>query len=148
MVEAEHFFRGPRKTILEAGEILTGITLPVKTHQVSRYLKYGPRNGMDLALTGVAVSVAFNSLNQVAHVRVALGAVAPVPLRVKAIEDFLVGKHLTEGTAGECACLAVEASRPISDMRAGADYRKELVGVLTKRALLDCRDQWERGCAE
>lgn len=149
IVEAEHFFRGPRKTILEADEILTGISLSSSNpYQVSRYIKYGPRNGMDLALTGVAVAAVFNNLEQVEHVRVALGAVAPVPLRVKAIEEFLVGKHLTEDVVRECASLAEKASCPISDMRASSAYRKELVGVMTKRALLDCKSQWKRRCAE
>jgi carbon-monoxide dehydrogenase medium subunit len=148
-IGAEQFFRGPRETILATGELLTGIILPpLNPRQRSRYLKLGPRNGMDLAIVGVAVSVTFNEANQVDGVRMALGAVAPVPLRVKSIEDYLVGKHLTEETAEECGRLAQEACSPISDLRASADYRREMVAVLTKRALLECVRQIGGGKAQ
>jgi carbon-monoxide dehydrogenase medium subunit len=91
---------------------------------------------MELATVGVAVTLTPGS-----DVRIVLGAVAPTPIRAKAAEALLRGREIEPALIERAAQAAVEESRPISNVRASAEYRREMVGVLTRRALhraLDC----------
>jgi len=93
---------------------------------------------MDLAYVGVAV--AYNlcvSDKQCEGVRIVLGAVAPTPLRAKRAEAALEGQVLTEALAEKVGQIAAEEAKPISDVRSSADYRRAMVGAMTKRALLN-----------
>ncbi len=138
-IPLENFFTGPGKTILGDGEILTGITAPSPPpHTGKVYLKLGRRAAMELATVGVAVSLTVEG-KLCRHVRIVLGAVAPTPLRATEAESVLLGKELTNETLEKAARCARDQSRPISDVRGSADYRREMVEVLTRRAL---RQAW------
>ena len=138
-VPLEKFFRGPGQTVMTTDEILTEITIP-KTgpRLVGEYIKYSPREMMDLAYVGVAVAYALGEKDKrCAGVRIVLGAVAPTPIRAKRAEAVVEGQVLTEALAETAGQIAAEESKPISDVRSSADYRRAMVGAMTKRALLN-----------
>jgi CO/xanthine dehydrogenase FAD-binding subunit len=137
-VPLEEFFRGPGQTIMSADEILTEITIPKTAPQlVGDYIKFSPRDMMDLAYIGVAVVYNLAADRRCTGVRIVLGAVAPTPIRAKNSEALLEGKALTEELAEQIGAEAAKESKPISDVRSSADYRRAMVGVMTKRALLN-----------
>ena len=134
---AEDFFVGPGQTVLEKGEVLVEIELPPPPpHSGAAYLRFIPREEMDIAVAGVG---AFVRLSPGAHTceqaRIVLAAVAPTPVRAKEAEAFLTGRALDETTLAQAGELASQAASPISDVRGSAAYRLELVKVLTRRTL-------------
>ena len=142
VVSVEDLFTGPRKTILKKGEILTEIQIPhLPPHSGAVYLKYKRNEGMDLALVGVGVWLVLDSSGtNCQDVRIALGAMAPVPLRVSAAEKVLRGNVLKEDLFEEAALKAKEVAEPITDVRGSADYRTALVQTLTRDALRQAKD--------
>ena len=90
---------------------------------------------MDIAIVGVALALRLEPANLVAEARIALGAVAPIPLRVPEAEAILAGSRLDEATMARTAVACQEAARPIGDVRASAEYRREMVGVLVRQGL-------------
>ncbi|MFQ5826598.1 MAG: FAD binding domain-containing protein [Dehalococcoidia bacterium] len=133
----EDFFTGPGTTVLGAGELLAELLLPPPPSPSGGvYLKLSPRGAMDIAVVGVAAWIALDGRDgSCRDCRLVLGAVAPTPFRVKRAEDVLRGEKVTERLIDAAARTAMEESRPISDVRASAEYRREMVGVLTRRAL-------------
>jgi CO/xanthine dehydrogenase FAD-binding subunit len=131
------FFVGPRKTALKPGELLVEIVIPKENlSKPVHFLKMGLRKGQALALVNAAASLWIDGKkNTCASVRIALGAVAPTVVRATTAEKFLDGRAATPENFAEAGRLAIEDARPISDMRASAEYRKDLVAVLTRRAL-------------
>ncbi len=135
-VAMEAFFTGPGRTVLKPGEIVLQLRLPAPAWRSGRvYLKHGRRKAMELATVGVAVAVTLDDAGCIAEARVALGAVAPTPMRARRAEAALRGERPTEGLFARAGELAMEESRPIGNVRASAAYRREMVGVLTRRAL-------------
>jgi carbon-monoxide dehydrogenase medium subunit len=133
----DSFFIGPGKTVLAKDEILKEILIPqVSAGSLWAYLKLGRRKSMDLALSSVAALLTIDSRKKTClRARLALGAVAPTPLRAKETEKFLEGKMLDEEVIREAGERAQKECRPISDVRASAEYRKEIVKVLVERAI-------------
>ncbi len=131
----ENFMTGPGRTTLETGEFVTGIHVPVPPPRTgSAYVRHTPRGAMDIAMVGVGAAVTLAPRNRACQdVRIVLGAVAPTPLRAKAAERMLKGQPLTEGLIAEAAEMAASEARPISDVRGSADFRREMVRVLTAR---------------
>ena len=137
-VPLEEFFRGPGQTVMTSDEILTEITLPKTSPQlVGEYIKFSPRDMMDLAYVGVAVAYNIAADKRCIGVRIVLGAVAPTPIRARNAEALLEGQLLTEELAAKIGTEAAQESKPISDVRSSADYRRAMVGAMTKRALLN-----------
>jgi carbon-monoxide dehydrogenase medium subunit len=135
----EDFFRGPGQTVMSAEEILSEITIP-KTNAglVGEYIKFSPREMMDLAYVGVAVAYTRREPeHRCDGVRIVLGAVSPTPMRARQAEAAVEGRILTEALAETAGKIAAEASKPISDVRSSADYRRAMVAAMTKRALLN-----------
>ncbi len=142
VVSVEDLFTGPRETQLQKREILTEIQIPhLPPQSAAVYLKYKRNEGMDLALVGVAVCLVMDSSGtHCQDVRIALGAVAPVPVRVSAAEKVLRGNVLKEDLFEEAAAKAREVAEPITDVRGSADYRTALVEPLTRDALRQAKD--------
>ena len=137
-VSMEEFFRGPGQNVMNADEILTEVTIPKTSPQlIGEYIKFSPRDMMDLAYIGVAVAYNLGSDKKCTGVRIVLGAVAPTPIRAKNSEALLEGQVLTEELAAKVGAEAARESKPISDVRSSADYRRAMVGVMTKRAILN-----------
>jgi CO/xanthine dehydrogenase FAD-binding subunit len=134
-VDIRDFFTGPNQTVVREDEILTEISVPVlPPGSRGCYLKLSPRRAMDLAVTGVAVlGTCDNGVFK--KVRIGLGAVAPTPIRAKKAEEILRGQEITADNIEKAAEAAAQEARPIDDHRASADYRREMVKVLTRRAL-------------
>jgi carbon-monoxide dehydrogenase medium subunit len=134
----DEFFVGPGKTILMPGEILTRIEVPVSdSTQSSCFMKLGRRNAFTLSIISVAVVTRAED-GGFQRVRIALGAAAPTPMRAKKAEEYLIGKKADESVIDEAARIAADEVSPISDVRASAEYRKDMARVLTRRALLAC----------
>jgi carbon-monoxide dehydrogenase medium subunit len=133
----ESFFIGPGLTALTPGEILKEILIPEPPAQSTwAYLKLGRRKSLDLALASAAVLLTVDPQTKICRrARIALGAVAPTSMRAKETEKFLEGKTLDEKTVQEAGEKAREECRPISDIRASAEYRRDAVKVLVERAI-------------
>ena len=131
------FFAGPGQTVLEKGELLKELVLPVPTNNTaSAYLRFIPRNEMDIAVAGVGSLIEVDpSTKIVTKTRIALASVAPTPVRAYAAEEFLEGTVIDAAAIDKTAGLAIDSAVPITDVRGSAEYRKELIRVLTKRTL-------------
>jgi len=137
VVELTDFFLGPGATVLSNGEMLTHLKIPLtRNRQGSVYYKLSTRKAMDLAFVGVAVLLELGRGDQISKARIALGAVAPTPIRVPSAEKLLKGIVLDLDAARECAELAAQSCKPISDLRASAEYRREMVRQLCEQGLL------------
>ncbi len=136
-VPAEQFCVAPGRTVLQRGEMLLRLRLPPPPpHFGAAYLRFIPRNEMDIAVVGAGVAVTLDETKtRCTAARIALAAVAPTPLLVADAGAALVDGPLSDSLIDKAAALAQSAARPISDMRGDADYRRHLVGVLVKRAL-------------
>lgn len=129
------FFKGVKKTALEKNEIVTEIFVPaLQAQEGSAYFKHSVRKAMDLAIIGVAAWIKMDG-KTVAGCRIAMGGVGVTPLRAPEAEAMLVGKELTDELLEEAAVAASREAHPISDVRASAEYRTDMVRVYTKRAL-------------
>ncbi len=130
------FLLGPNRTALAPDEVLAAIHVPPPPPGLAgTYLKGALRGAMEIAQVSVAAAVALAPDGRVAAARVALGAVAPAPFRVAAAETALEGRHPDAAAVAAAAAHAAGAARPITDIRASAEYRRHLVEVLTRRAL-------------
>ncbi len=128
-------FVGPRKTSLAPTEILVDIVIP--KHNLGKplvFLKFGLRKGQALALVNVAAGCRLNG-GKVWEPTIALGAVAPTVIRAQAAEAYLAGRAPSEQNLSETGRIAAQEAKPISDFRASADYRRDLIAVLVARAL-------------
>ena len=131
----EDFFTGPGRTVLSPGDIVTGISLPAPRPTSGRaYIKHGRRKAMELATVGVAVSIE-HAAGHCSDIRIALGAVAPTVIRARRTEDLLRGRTIDAALLAEAAESAMQEATPIGNVRASAAYRRDMIGVLTRRAI-------------
>ena len=131
------FCTAPGQTALEKGEMLVSLKIPApESNSSSYYLRFIPRNEMDIAVVGVGASVTLDDAKQkIVSARIALAAVAPTPLFAEEASRLLAGREVSDTAIDEAAQAAQAIARPISDMRGTAEQRTHLVGVLTRRAL-------------
>jgi CO/xanthine dehydrogenase FAD-binding subunit len=134
-VAVEDFCTAPGRTVLQPDELLVSLHLPTPApHSGARYLRFIPRNEMDIAVAGAGVEVILEN-GKFRSARVALAAVAPTPLYVREAGESLAGSPVDEASIAAAAEIARKSARPITDMRGTADYRSHLCAVLTRRAL-------------
>jgi aerobic carbon-monoxide dehydrogenase medium subunit len=127
----EEFFTGAGKTVLQPDELVTEVVVPAPPPRTGKvYIKHGRRKAMELATVGVAVTLTLEG-----EIRIVLGAVAPTPIRARKAEDLVRGRKIDAALIERAAQAAMEESRPISNVRASAEYRRDMVGVLTRRAV-------------
>jgi len=132
------FFAGPGKTVLREGEILTGFSIPrTSTFTGATYEKYTIRGDTDITIVGAGCRLNLNKQGVIESARIALAAVAATPVRIDAVEKLLVGQKLTDELVKEAGNLAAANISPISDQRATASYRKEMVSVWVRHALVE-----------
>ena len=133
-VPIEAFFQGPGRTVLSPDEMVTDILLPASQGKYGWGFARRTRTAIDIALVSAcAVLGADNGV--CSQVGLGLGAVAPTPLRASAAEALLQGQSLSPERINAASQAAAEACRPISDVRCSAEYRKDMVEVLTRRCL-------------
>jgi len=137
VLPVEEFCVAPGQNALGAGEFLTSVNVPTpKENFGAGYLRFIPRNEMDIAVVGAGASVVLDEdKTHFVSARIALGAVAPTPLLASAAGAFLSGKAVTHENVKEAARMAQEIAKPITDLRGTAEHRKHLVAVLVERAL-------------
>lgn len=136
LLPLEAFFQGPGSTALNQAELLKQIILPEpEPRSGSFYLRFTPRRFMDIALAGAAAAVTLDKKGTIKEARLALGAVAPRPMRALEAEKILKGRTPTDELLQESGALAAREAQPIDDLRASSEYRKHLVEVLIPRAL-------------
>ena len=133
----EEFCTAPGRNALENGEILVSISMPVpQANSGANYLRFIPRNEMDIAVAGGGVSVVLDGSGQnFVSARISLASVAPTPVFAKEAGDSLAGKPVSEEAVQQASELAQAASKPINDMRGTIRQRTHLIGVLTRRSL-------------
>ena len=131
----EDFFTGPNETVLTDTELLTGIQIPpLPSNGVGIYLKLSPKGSMDFdTVSDTALVMSEDGLCK--DMRIALGAVAPTPIRAKKAEGILRGQRFSDDLIESTAQTAAEESQPIDDHRASADYRRGMVQTLVRRAI-------------
>jgi len=136
-VPAAEFCTAPGRNVLGRGEFLVTIEFPPPApHSGSHYLRFIPRNEMDIAVVGVGAWLRLDATKQkIEEGRIGLAAVAPTPLLAAEASAFLAGKPATIETLTQAGELAKKSAKPISDMRGPAEYRVHLVGVIARRAL-------------
>jgi aerobic carbon-monoxide dehydrogenase medium subunit len=136
VVRIDDFFKGPRQTVLNPGELLTRIVIPAPAPNATGvYLKTRRTEGADLALVGVAVMTTM-AKGKIEEIKIGLGAVAPTPIRARETEELLRGRAPDEGILEEICLRATGEACCISDVRCTAGYRDKLIGILIKRAIL------------
>jgi carbon-monoxide dehydrogenase medium subunit len=139
--DVREYFLGPRKTVCGDLEILTHLILPdPPRYSGASYQKFALRGGNALAVAGVAARLILDK-DEITDACIVLGAVAPIPLIATRTNAFLKGKRPSEVNFAEAGLIAMQEARPITDIRGTIEYRRELVKVLTKRAL-------EEACSE
>ena len=136
------FYRTSGESILEPGELIKEILLPLPAPATSAYfIKSGNRRGMTTAVVNAAVRISLDQKRYIREARIALGAYAQKPFRAEAAESMLVGCRLNEAPFDRFARLAVESNPARTDLFVGADYRKKLARVLIARGLREvCTD--------
>ncbi len=136
-IPLQELFVGPRKTALGPDELLVEIVIPKRNvGKPAAFQKFGLRKGQALALVNAAASFWVDGgKNSFREVRIALGAVAPTVIRAAKAEAYLEGRPITAEAMAEAGRLAAAEAKPISDFRASAGYRRDLIAVLVKRAL-------------
>lgn len=135
-VPVEEFFLGPGKNALQPGELLVQVKIPAQpANSNAHYLRFIPRNEMDIAVASAGVRFALNGAGRIESARVAIGAVAATPLMVPAAADALNGNLPTEETFAAAGEASAALATPINDMRGSIAQRHQLVRVLTIRAL-------------
>jgi CO/xanthine dehydrogenase FAD-binding subunit len=133
-VKLSEFFTGPRKSQIRPGEIVVAITAPaLSTLHSSAFVRF-TRTAEDLAKVSAAVVLCIDD-GKFSDIRIALGSVAPTPIRVLEAEDFLKDQEVTDAVISKAAKIVQSGIKPISDLRSTADYRTDITGVAFKQAI-------------
>jgi CO/xanthine dehydrogenase FAD-binding subunit len=139
----EEFFKGPGETMIEPGEILCSVVLrQPPLYSGGGYVKLGVRRALEISLVNVAAFFALDGPSgPIKEARVVLGAVAPTPIRALSAEQVLMGERPDDALFEKAGEAASKDAKPIDDFRASADYRREMVKVLTGRALREAYEE-------
>jgi carbon-monoxide dehydrogenase medium subunit len=136
VVSLDKFFAGPGKSILQPDEIVKGLILELPAQKTgSSFQKISTRSRVDIAGVCASALITLDAAGKIAKARIAIGSVAPIPLRVYKAEEKLEGQKPTPEIIEKAALIAQETATPISDMRASSDYRKAMIKVLSIRAI-------------
>jgi carbon-monoxide dehydrogenase medium subunit len=144
-MDAEHFFTGPRHTALQPGEVLVAVMVPAQPHHSgASYHRFARRQGSALAVAAVAARVTLED-GTIGEARLALGAVSPVPMLAGRAAALLHGETPSADLFALAGALCADEALPISDLRGSAEFRRELVSVLARRALAEAVRRAEGG---
>jgi carbon-monoxide dehydrogenase medium subunit len=135
VISLDGFFVGPGETVLEEGELLTEIQVPpALNNSAGVYISHTTRGSIDLSVASVAAIISFSG-NLFQDIKLALGAVAPTPMRARRAEELMRGQEFSKDLIQATAEIAADESVPISDVRASSDYRRHIVKILAFRAM-------------
>jgi len=145
LIPLREFFVGPGETVRQPNELLTEVIVPLlPSHSGCSFYKLSVRRYMDIAIVNAAAFVAVNEDGFITDAKIALGSVAPTPIRAYEAEERLKGNSVSDILLDEVGKLAQEASSPITDQRGTAEYRRIMVYRLTKRVV---KEAYERAVA-
>jgi carbon-monoxide dehydrogenase medium subunit len=143
-VPLDKFFTGPNKTVMKANEVITKICFKDPDYPLNgSYIKLGLRQAMAISVVSVAVMLDVKA-GVCRKARVALGSVAPKPVRAYGVEEALEGRELNPDIIEKSVNAINKDISPISDIRASAEYRQYTASVLLKRAILEARDRGKK----
>ena len=138
------FYKGVRKTAMADDELLVDIFFPAMSDdERGTFIKLGLRRAQAISVVNIAAILELHR-DAIVKARIAFGSVAPTIVRAPEVENYLVGKSLTDEVIQQAGEFALNAAKPIGDVRGPADYRVEMLRVLTARALRQIRDGSER----
>lgn len=132
-VSIHDFFKGVRRTCLTLGEIVVGVKIPANKNMKGIFTKNSRRKEVDLSTVCTSVVRVGD------EIRIALGSVAPTPIRAEKAEEYAKGKELTDETIAQIAEIAASEAKPIDDVRASKEYRVDMVKVMVRRSLEQLR---------
>ncbi|MBU4510951.1 xanthine dehydrogenase family protein subunit M [bacterium] len=133
-VKLKEFFLGPGKTVLQDDEMIVGIEFKQSDINKNGYfIKLGQRKAMAIAIASLALNLEIKQ-NKIIQIRIAMGSVAPMPIRLTGVEEFLRNKEIKNGLIEEAVNKVSEEVNPINDIRASGEYRRYIAGILFKRA--------------
>jgi len=137
LLPLESFFKGPGQTMIEPEEILCAVILnEPPPYSGGGYVKLGVRKALEISLVNIAAFFALDGPSgPIKEARIVLGAVAPVPMRAPSAEAVLMGEKPEDNLFEKAGNAAAKDAKPIDDFRGSAEYRRDMVNVLTKRAL-------------
>jgi len=136
-IPVEKFLVAPGRTALASGEFVRGVSIPVLSMKFSSFFhKVGRRKAMIIAIASLGALVSTKD-GTIDEIRLAAGSVAPRPIRLHDLESELTGKEITPSLIDQANNVATRAVSPIDDVRASADYRREVIGELVARVLRD-----------
>jgi carbon-monoxide dehydrogenase medium subunit len=142
LVPLREFFVGPGETVRQPNELLTEVIVPLlPSHSGYSFYKLSVRRYMDIAIVNAAAFIAVNEDGFITDAKIALGSVAPTPIRAYEAEERLKGNTINDILLDEVGRLAQEASSPITDQRGTAEYRRIMVYRLTKRVVKEAYEQ-------
>ena len=136
VISLEDFFVGPGSTVLQADELLKELSIPApEAGTGSAYVRHIPRKAMDISVVGVAAVVTLAPDKTIQRAKIALGAVAPTPIRAPSAEDLLIGQKLTDSVLAHVGAAAASEASPVDDVRASVSYRRYLTNMLAQDAV-------------
>lgn len=130
------FVKGPGRTDLRPGEVISRFFIPKRDWSYSAFFKVGRRNALAIAVVSGILALEEKEDGSIGAVRICMGAVGPTPLRLREAEDYLLGKKVDSRVASEVSAIVQKGVQPISDVRAGKEYRAYISGIRVKRQLL------------
>lgn len=143
LLALQDFFTGPKKTILNHDELLVRLEMPpMEPNSAGEYIKFGRRNAMEIAMIGVAALITLeDGKNTCKAARLAYATAAPTPIRSREAEKLLTGKKLSEEIIDRAAETASNEASPRTSWRTTEEYRRDLIRVLTRRAIQKALDK-------
>jgi len=137
------FFTGPGQNVLKPDQILTQISVPIMgIDKAAHFLKIGTRTAVIISVVAAAVCLSIKN-GVCENPKIALGSVAPTPIRIRKAENFLNHKILDDQTIEQCAKIVFKEVSPITDLRSGEEYRRDMARTLVRRAIIACREKLE-----
>jgi carbon-monoxide dehydrogenase medium subunit len=134
-IKIEDFFTGVKKSVIRPDEILVSVIFPRHARSTSAWARIGRRNANTLSIASVASLVSIKD-GIFEEAKIAMGAVAPTPILARNASNFLKNKEVNRKNIIEAAEMAAEEAKPITDVRASAWYRREMIKVLAQKTLL------------
>ncbi|MFO7814153.1 MAG: xanthine dehydrogenase family protein subunit M [Halanaerobiales bacterium] len=142
IVDANDFFTGPKQNVLDKGEIVEKIILPLKENKYrGAWVKVGKRKALVISSISLALNLVFDNDNKIEDAKLCIGSAAPVPLRIDKAEERLTNKKIKKINIDEIAEIVSDEISPIDDIRGTAEYRRKVAFNITKSALQEVINQ-------
>jgi xanthine dehydrogenase FAD-binding subunit len=143
-VPIAQYVLAPRKTAIQPGEVLYKIYIPKRAWSFQHFFKTGRRNALAISVVNGAMAIEADANGLVKDARIVLGAVAPTPIRIQAAERLIIGRKTGDIPLNEVTLVVQQGVRPISDLRASAQYRAYIAGISVKKQISAFTEGWKK----